>query len=86
MGDCPRYRHGSTMNVMNSLNKSEYCTAWKMLFDCFNEYEVEIKDRINNLRQAIQMGTFYNTNRNDTCPCGSKKKFKKCCGRAPLAL
>ncbi|MBL9122991.1 MAG: SEC-C domain-containing protein, partial [Planctomycetaceae bacterium] len=21
--------------------------------------------------------------RNDPCPCGSGKKFKKCCGKAP---
>ncbi|MCH9630865.1 MAG: hypothetical protein S4CHLAM37_08730 [Chlamydiia bacterium] len=24
-----------------------------------------------------------NIGRNDPCPCGSKKKFKKCCGGVP---
>lgn len=26
-------------------------------------------------------GTFPETGRNDRCPCGSGKKFKKCCGQ-----
>ena len=28
-------------------------------------------------------GTLFNTKieRNETCPCGSEKKYKKCCGR-----
>ncbi|MHB9102388.1 MAG: SEC-C metal-binding domain-containing protein [Sulfuricella sp.] len=24
-----------------------------------------------------------NVGRNDPCPCGSGKKFKQCCGKAP---
>ncbi len=32
-------------------------------------------------RQASVKKRFPNTKRNDKCPCGSGKKFKKCCGR-----
>ncbi len=86
MGDCPRYRVNSTMNAMNALNKSEYCTAWKVVYEHFQRYEGELQQRIRRLQKSIQSGSFFHTQRNDSCPCGSEKKFKKCCGRAPLAL
>lgn len=40
---------------------------------------------LQNGRQFRRSPTFYNTEpkvgRNDPCPCGSGKKFKKCCGK-----
>ncbi|GEM_PF-3469953 len=38
-----------------------------------------LEDVYRSLRRAQKAG-FHNAGRNDPCPCGSQKKFKKCCG------
>ena len=40
----------------------------------------QIRER-NQRRSAIRPGKNPKTGRNDPCPCGSGKKYKKCCGR-----
>ena len=40
--------------------------------DCNHDHDVEIKPMV---RDTPKIG------RNDPCPCGSKKKYKKCCGK-----
>ncbi len=83
MGDCIRYRF---TNDVQKQGTSKLCVAWKMLFELYSQYEKELMDRVDKLQQSVQSGQFYHVQRNDMCPCGSGKKFKKCCGRAPLAI
>lgn len=83
MGDCTRYRFAGDIHQRS---RSKLCEAWKMLLEHYRHYEREIKDRVIKLQQSVQSGQFFHLQRNDTCPCGSGKKFKKCCGRAPLAI
>lgn len=83
MGDCIRYRCAHDIH-QNGISK--LCDAWKMLFEHYKRYEKELINRVGNLQQSLQSGQFYQLQRNDICPCGSGKKFKKCCGRAPLAI
>jgi len=33
-------------------------------------------------QDSVTHSTFISAGRNDTCPCGSRKKHKKCCGQA----
>ncbi len=83
MGDCTRYRF---TNNINERGTSKLCKAWKMLFEHYRPYENELVTRVGKLKQSVQSGQFKLVQRNDICPCGSGKKFKKCCGRAPLAI
>ena len=43
-------------------------------------------EKINNIAIAWREGIYFTrqskkVGRNDLCPCGSKKKYKKCCGK-----
>lgn len=58
------------------------------VFDLFNTFEVNFKDekQVNVVMQnepfdfdATDMKTGKKVGRNDPCPCGSGKKYKKCC-------
>ncbi len=49
---------------------------WDNIFD--EEKKKEIKKDFNKSKQVI-VGE--KTGRNDPCPCGSGKKYKKCCGK-----
>ena len=40
-----------------------------------SELPKQINEKENNLNESKKIG------RNDPCPCGSNKKYKKCCGR-----
>jgi len=50
-----------------------------------NQRESFIHERSRFIREEKRWyyidGTFPETGRNDRCPCGSGKKFKKCCGQ-----
>lgn len=83
MGDCIRYRFKHDIHQRGT---SQLCKAWKILFEHYRRYEKELMDRVGKLQQSVQSGQFFTLQRNDSCPCGSGKKFKKCCGRAPLAI
>ena len=49
---------------------------------CNEKYEIEFeKNGIDRLIIDETVGVRQKINRNDPCPCGSGKKFKKCCGR-----
>ena len=74
-GDCPKFRQ---TGAGSGPAKSEYCTAWRML-------SRHIRPRLDMIRERIQQARKGNplaaqAGRNDPCPCGSGKKFKKCCG------
>jgi uncharacterized protein YecA (UPF0149 family) len=52
-----------------------------------NFFEESDPEKVNHLKpisepKAIQMPvSSIKVNRNDPCPCGSGKKYKKCCGQ-----
>ena len=39
----------------------------------------EMQAMVDNMFRAVPIG--HTVGRNDPCPCGSGKKYKKCCGR-----
>jgi uncharacterized protein YecA (UPF0149 family) len=44
----------------------------------YEELELEVKElRKRRINQTLEIQK--NIGRNDTCPCGSGKKYKKCC-------
>jgi hypothetical protein len=66
----------------------EELSAWY----CFRPEEVRRKERENIRQNTVlwQAGTavnrYKNVGRNDPCPCGSGRKFKKCCLTADVGL
>ncbi len=48
---------------------------WDNIFD--NEKQKEIRKAFNRSKMAVS----HKIGRNDPCPCGSGKKYKKCCGK-----
>jgi sulfatase maturation enzyme AslB (radical SAM superfamily) len=77
-GDCTRYRRGASGNHDR---QSEFCAAWKMLLKHIEPHAADLARRSASLRQAYQQNGLEFTPRNAPCPCGSGKKFKRCCGR-----
>jgi uncharacterized protein len=75
-GDCTRHR---AFESDEKSNVSEYCTAWKMLFEHVENHPRDIRKEAMQARQEYQARIWKNTGRNDPCPCGSGLKFKKCC-------
>ncbi len=76
--DCTRHR----MSTPGKYDRqSEYCIAWKMLLEHIEPKADELAQRSANLRQAHQQNILDTTPRSAPCPCGSGKKFKRCCGR-----
>jgi uncharacterized protein len=87
-GDCLKHRIYGTHSARNL---SRLCSGWNQFFkhsvDKFNELAQTIRleqlnkinyssaQRINAVSKVAPVG------RNQPCPCGSGKKFKKCCGR-----
>jgi hypothetical protein len=59
---------------------------------CFRPKEIRREERKNTRRSNVlwQVGTainqYKNVGRNDPCPCGSGRKFKKCCLTADVGL
>ena len=93
-GCCPKNRPG---HGEDPRKKSVLCEGWKMFYshtlDDFKRLARKVlRDReVEEERMAIQHATAAirrqslagvgNVGRNDPCPCGSGKKFKKCCGK-----
>lgn len=47
----------------------------------FKEIANRLKEKEKNNRESKTIKKYINIGRNDTCPCGSGKKYKKCCGK-----
>lgn len=84
-GGCPKDR----VRDPRDNNLCHFCEAFKMFFKhsdaAFKELAEEWKrqqgqnHRSHEIQESIQKGEI-KVGRNDPCPCGSGKKFKKCCG------
>jgi len=61
--------------------KSFAMTAKQAGFDITDEKEMERFIALYNLYQHAKSTSKPKIGRNDPCPCGSGKKYKKCCGR-----
>ncbi|MBI9075959.1 MAG: anaerobic sulfatase maturase [Desulfatibacillum sp.] len=68
--DCPRLRLDGP---------SRLCQAWTMLWDHMEAHPVDIRTKAMEARRSHQKALWAKTSRNDPCPCGSGKKYKKCC-------
>jgi uncharacterized protein len=85
-GDCPKHRFAETPDGGPGL--SYLCEAYKTIFNHMAPYLSVMAELIQAGRPAPdimgiirQMGTDTpTTGRNATCPCGSGRKYKRCCG------
>lgn len=80
-------------SLRNILAVNLFTASHTNIFKTISEEALRIIDVFSFFRNTIDKETFYNTKttaginkfknirRNDECPCGSKKKYKKCCGR-----
>jgi uncharacterized protein len=75
-GDCPRHRKEST-GTDNA--GDELCGAWSMLLEHIESHPVDIRKKAIRAREEYNRSMPPKTGRNDPCPCGSGKKYKKCC-------
>ncbi|MCM3717628.1 anaerobic sulfatase maturase [Fictibacillus phosphorivorans] len=75
-GGCPRSRMEQGRDV------DYFCESYKMLYRYADVRMRKLaeKVKIHWLEERIKRGTKL-PNRNDCCSCGSRKKFKKCCGK-----
>jgi len=83
-GCCPKNRPASSQDPTQL---SWLCNGWIQFFDHALPKLESLADDVRRQRQqaAMQMRSHMpppagKTNRNDPCPCGSGKKYKKCCG------
>lgn len=77
-GDCPKNRFGPS----SAVPRSSLCNGWNRFYTHalprFNELAREIRGE----RSRVSNRTTDRPGRNETCPCGSGRKFKQCCGKA----
>ncbi len=89
-GDCPKNR-SSRGRVPGKI--SALCEGWKMFYKHalpgLKELAVDIRRNQRAAAQARDMTPGNSSSgkigRNDPCPCGSGRKYKKCCGMATSA-
>lgn len=89
-GECPKHRFIKTPDGEEGLNY--LCPAYKAFFNHIDPY-MKTMVRLLNARQPAaaimpmleaqrrSINARATAGRNDMCPCGSGRKFKKCCGR-----
>jgi len=84
-GECPKNRFIQTPDGENELNY--LCAGYRSFFNHCRSFADEI-GRLSHRRETSQTAprtmakndpSFQNVGRNDPCPCGSGKKYKKCC-------
>lgn len=85
-GECPKHRFIRTPEGEPGLNY--LCGAYKRFFNHIDPYMRTMAQLLRADRPAAEIMTKINApksavpaaSRNDPCPCGSGKKYKKCCG------
>ena len=53
--------------------------GYKLFQDLLNNIEIQTKSVKKQIKQIEHEIKFKGVGRNDPCPCGSGKKYKKCC-------
>ncbi len=86
-GECPKHRFLSTPDGEFGLNY--LCTAYKQFFSYIDPYMKTMAALLRSGHAPAEIMTSLRTShgeanidkagRNDLCPCGSGKKYKKCC-------
>ncbi len=69
-GDCTKFRQGPGGRYDQV---SAYCEGLRMLVR-------HMEPHLSEIAEYVQGGAGGSVKRNDPCPCGSGKKYKKCCG------
>ncbi len=83
-GECPKHRFSITPDGEAGLNY--LCPGYKKLFTHMKPYLGVMADLLRQGQPAARIMSMLagdapqRAGRNDPCPCGSGKKFKKCCG------
>jgi len=86
-GECPKHRFIKTLDGEPGL--SYLCAGYRKFFRHIDLKMREMAALVQNGRPAADImkgnassaGNGMKVGRNDPCPCGSGKKFKKCCGK-----
>lgn len=87
-GECPKHRFIKTPDGEEGLNY--LCAGYKKYFNHIDPYMKFMAEELRNKRAPANVMIWakekdkgfpsFDVGRNDDCPCGSGKKFKKCCG------
>ncbi len=87
-GECPKHRFIKTPDGEGGLNY--LCAGYKHFFNHINPYMKFMANELRDQKPPANVMQWakekdkgfpsFNVSRNDDCPCGSSKKFKKCCG------
>lgn len=87
-GECPKHRFIKTPDGEEGLNY--LCPAYKKFFNHIDPYMKTMAQLLRQgqapaaimdmIRRQEQQQSLQTAGRNDPCPCGSGRKFKKCCG------
>jgi uncharacterized protein len=89
-GECPKHRFTRTPDGEEGLNY--LCAGYKMFFRHVDPYMQFMANELDQERppanvmewvRAQESQRRTGTGRNDPCPCGSGRKYKKCCGAWP---
>ena len=90
-GECPKHRFIRTPDGEEGLNY--LCAGYKKFFNHIDPYMRFMAEQLQQRRAPANVMEWIRTQeaeaankgqpgRNDPCPCGSGKKYKKCCGAA----
>ena len=92
-GECPKHRFMKTPDGEYGLNY--LCPAYKQFFNHIDPYMKTMTKLLQSYRPAADIMPIIRRRRlseavkkngpikrNDSCPCGSGKKYKKCCGES----
>jgi len=77
-GCCPKNRPGGNPHALSAI-----CEGWKIFYThTIKRFETLAGEISKERKLAARMnaGGLHNPDRNTPCPCGSGRKFKKCCG------
>jgi SWIM/SEC-C metal-binding protein len=77
----PAKVHVKTKKRMNEVTKIFEQNNWKYQIDIMSDEPEDIADLEILLNWPEPKQTEKKVGRNDPCPCGSGKKYKKCCGK-----
>jgi len=81
-GGCPKYR---LLQGGDAASPTYFCAAYKALFEHAHETLQSIVGHLSAAEgggDGVRAHPGRRPGRNDPCPCGSGKKYKRCCGRA----